>query len=247
MKEESKDLEIISSANIIDKKTINNLKKIQKDLERGFALRQRFRPRFLMEVSVLNDMKFPTPDSKYWQCNLERDVHFKNLVELCFTFKEKIADIHLLEAELHNLENISPQDEITAAKIEQKKVQIAHQKNTLIFMRKEAYERVREIMNWTDLMAQLEPKLKYSKDNPEEHMPESYSLRFAREREAMRIAGSENAAADLAGAMNIISLGKTAFVHPRVRQLIEEEKEKKEKLGGGVNDESEKVLEEHQS
>lgn len=230
---ENKDLAFVNSANILDAKTIKKLRMIEEELEHGFSVRQRFRPRFLMEVSVLNDMKFPTADAKYWQCNLERDTHFKNLVELSFNYKEKIADIHILEAELHELER-SQESEITEAKIEKKDVQIKHEKNTLTFMKKEAHERVREITNWTDIMTQLRPKLKYSKDNPEEHMPESYSLRFAREREAMQIAGRENAAHDLAGAMNIISLAKTAFDNPAVLALIEEQKKKK-KLKGGLS------------
>jgi hypothetical protein len=229
--EETEEMETIESTNILSEEVFTALADIKDDLEHGFIVRQRFRPRFLMEVSVLNDMKFPTPDAKYWQCNLERDTHFRNLVDLCFRYKEKIADIHILEAECHELER-KDESEINKTKIEKKTIQTEHERNSLIFMRKEAHERVREITNWTDLMKQLEPKLEFSKDNPEEHMPKSYSLRFAREREAMRIAGQENAAHDLAGAMNIISLAKTAFDNPRVLKLIEE---KKRKLGGDKN------------
>lgn len=229
----NQELAILHDSHILNDKSIKSLLSIKEDLEQGFLKRQRFRPRFLMEVSVLNDMKFPTPDSKYWQSNLERDTHFRNLVELSFVYKEKIADIHILEAELHELEQEQDGNEIAKARIEKKMIQIQHEKNSLVFMQKEALERVREIMNWTDIMKQLEQNLKYSKENPELHLPESFSLRFAREREAMRIAGRENAANDLAGAMNIISLGKTAFDNPRVLQLIKEEQKKK--LGGDTN------------
>lgn len=239
----NKDLALVNSANILDAKTIKKLRNIAGELEHGFNVRQRFRPRFLMEVSVLNDMKFPTPDAKYWQCNLERDTHFKNLVELSFNYKEKIADIHILEAELHELEQ-SKESETNEAKKEKKNIQIQHEENSLTFMKKEAYERVREIMNWTDIMGQLSAKLKYSKDNPEEHMPESYSLRFAREREAMQIAGRENAAHDLAGAMNIISLAKTAFDNPNVLKLI---KEGKKGIGGDKDSNRKKISGKQQS
>lgn len=227
----------ISDANILDTKTVKKLNELVEELEAGFTHRQRFRPRFLMETSVLNDMKFPTTDAKYWQCNLERDTHFRNLLFASYDYREKIADIKILEAELHGLQyelslldGNSPahERELFQAKIVKKNAQIDKENNTLIYTKKEAYERVREILNWTDIMKQLKPDLKYSKDNVEEHMPESYALRFAREREAMRIAGTENAAHDLSGAMNIISLSKSMFSHPTVIALMEEEQKAKQ-------------------
>ena len=211
----------IKDSGILPDDTLDKLKNIDKDLESGFNRRQRFRPRFLMETAVLNDMKFPTPDSKYWQCNVERDTHFRNLVMLSFDYKEKQADIMILEAELHNLEQ-RQHTELVQAKIEKKNVQIGREKAILVYMQKEARERAREILEWTDIMQNLKPHLKYDPNDVEAHMPESYAIRYGREMEAMRIAGACNAH-DMSGAMNIISISKSIEAHQQVRKLVEDE------------------------
>jgi hypothetical protein len=200
----------IKDSGILPDDILDKLKEIDEDLEAGFTRRQRFRPRFLMETAVLNDMKFPTPDAKYWQCNVERDTHFRNLVMLSFDYREKLADIEILEEEFIGL---------SGPHRTKKLVQIEREKALLIYMRKEAGERVREIMNWTDIMQKLEPDLKYDPDDVEAHMPEAYAIRYGREMEAMRIAGACGAA-DMSGAMNIISLSKSIEAHPQVRELI---------------------------
>lgn len=221
------DLARIQTSGILQPDVIDKIMEIEKDIELGFARRQRFRPRFLMEVSVLNDMKFPTPDAKYWQCNLERDVHFRNLVMASFDYREKEADIKILEAERDSLEQDSVSGsapELKRAQVCKKNVQIDRENASLIYMEKEAMERAREILTWTDLMVSLEPDLKYSVEDIEEHMPEAYTRRFARETEAMKIAGDCNVP-DLAGAMNIIALSKTISSHEAVNQLIAEEQQ----------------------
>lgn len=212
------DITQIGDSGILPEDTLKKLKEIDKDLETGFNRRQRFRPRFLMETAVLNDMKFPTPDAKYWQCNVERDTHFRNLVMASFDYKEKQADIMILEAELHELRCDEP-SELTQAQIIKKEIRIAREKAILVYMKKEARERAREVLNWTDIMQKLEPDLKYDPNDIEAHMPEAYAIRYSREMEAMRIAGELNAR-DTSGAMNIISLTKNMQTHPEVQKLM---------------------------
>lgn len=201
----------IKDSGILPDGILNELKEIDEDIEAGFIHRQRFRPRFLMETAVLNDMKFPTPDAKYWQCNVERDTHFRNLVMLSFDYREKLADIEILEEEYTTL---------SGPYHTKKLVQIEREKALLIYMQKEAGERAREILEWTEIMQNLKPLLKYDPDDVEAHMPEAYAIRYGREVEAMKIAGACNAH-DMSGAMNIISLSKSIEAHPQVRELID--------------------------
>ena len=218
------DIVEVEKSGILPENTLTQLKEIDGDLEAGFTRRQRFRPRFLMEAAVLNDMKFPTPDAKYWQCNVERDTHFRNLVMTSFDYKEKQADIAILEAEIHDLERYDT-TELTQARMMKKKIQITREQAVMVYMRKEARERAREVLNWTDIMQKLEPALKYDPDDIEAHMPEAYAIRYAREMEAMQIAGTCGAA-DMSGAMNIISLSKSIESHPNVQKLMAEERKK---------------------
>lgn len=178
---------------------LKRLEKIEKRVIKGFKNQQMFRSRYVMETSVLNEMKHPTADSKYHQCNLERDVHFRNLISLSFDYREKVADIEILKIELGSL------DGPYALK---KQIQIERETTTLHFFEKEAHERVREIINWSEIMDILEPQLKYNPDNPEEYQPEKFAIRYRREVEMMEKAGRVNAS-DLDGAMNILSLDET--------------------------------------
>lgn len=172
------------------------LKAIESDIIEGFDRQQQFRSRFLMEVSVLNEMKHPTPDSKYAQCNLERDVHFRNLIMLSYDYREKKADIEILKL-----------DKLEGPYADKQQVQIERSIAELHFMQKEAKERVREVTNWTEIMNILKPQLKYD-PNTEDHQSEKYTIRYQREVEMMIEAGKMNAQ-DMNGAMNVLSLNKT--------------------------------------
>ena len=204
------DIQTIEDSGMLIPDEIQALTSVGKSIDTGFERRQRFRPRFLMETSVLNDMKHPTPDAKYWQCNVERDTHFRNLVMLSFDYREKIADIDILR---------EGAIELSGPHLTKVQIQIERENAGLLYMQKEAQERVREIMNWSDIMKNLEPELKYDPDDTEAHMPEAYAIRAGREQEMMKLAEGQS---DMSGAMNILSVGKTMMEHPSVQKLIED-------------------------
>ena len=202
---DSFELALFKDLPFLNEDKLKALNEIKSDLIDGFKKREWGRPKYLMEVSVLKDMKFPTPDAKYWQCILERDVQFQNLLFSALDFKEKMAEIEEKDAEIDTLMK-NNHDRLALAKIKRLEVQKQRLMLQLALMRKEAEERVREIMDWTALIKEVETKLKYSKDNPEEHMPESFLIRFAAQKQIIDQLG----AADMNGAMNIIGLGQSA-------------------------------------
>ena len=198
------DLDLIRDIPLLDTKKTEQLVKIKQDLVSSFKKREVFRPKYLMEVSVLKDFKFPTPDAKYWQCVLERDVMFQNLLSLSFDFKEKQADIDIKEAQIKELKEKG--DPKSLAMIEKLKVQIQRSLFQMAIMQKEAEERHREIMAWTELINRLRPQLKYDPNDPEAHLPESFLIRAARQKMMIQQIGAQ----DMNGAMNILGLGETA-------------------------------------
>ncbi len=86
-------------------------------------------------------------------------------------------------------------------------------------MWKEGIDRVREIVEWTDIMLKFKPDLEFSADNPEEHMAKSYPLRFARQKELAERAGM----GDMNGYINIAGLAQTAFNNPKTLALMKKE------------------------
>lgn len=218
MNNENNSLIIIEKTGILDDVNFGLISKIDKELTEGFNNQIMFRPRYLMEVSVLDDVKFPTIDSKYWQANLERDVHYQNLVWLSFNYKEQQADIEIKKARIDEL--LQNDTILSKAKANKFKIQVEQMQTELMLKKKEAIERVREVINWTDIMHKFESKLEFSKDNPEEHMPKSYPLRFARQKAIIEQVG----ASDMNGAMNILGLCETSFNNPKTIKLMEQEK-----------------------
>ena len=197
-------LKIMKKTNLLSKQNTKKLLNLQSELSNCFNKRLTCRPKYIMEVAVLKDMKFPTPDAKYWQALLERDVQFQNLVMLSFDYREKLADILIKEARISTL--LKQNTPISNATAEKLKIQSERDTTLAGMMKKEASERVREILAWTDIMEKVKPDMKYSKDNPEEHMPESFLLQFAYKKQTIEKYG----ASDMDGMLNIMSLGETA-------------------------------------
>lgn len=206
------DITTIDESGLISTENITALRGVGGSIEAGFQRRQRFRPRFLMETSVLNDMKFPTPDSKYWQCTVERDVHFKNLLMLSFDYREKVVDMQILERERDATIDVLEREKVN--------IQVERSNALLIYMRKDAEERVREIMAWSEIMDELEPRLEYDPENIEAHMPKAYAIRYAIENQILQHVEGQS---DMAGAMNIISVGQSIGKHEKVINLSEKE------------------------
>jgi len=213
------ELEPLQNLPILDETQIQKLMEIKGELATSFKKLELGRPKYLMEVSVLKDMKFPTPDAKFWQCILERNIQFQNLLFEALDFQEKTAELEEVEAEIEEIENNHPHNRKSKAQLMKLDVQRKRILLQMLMLKKQAQERYREIMAWTDLIKELKPQLKYGEDNPEEHMPESFLLRFAHQRQIIEQIG----AADMDGAMNIIALGQTAA------RYWKEKKEKSEK------------------
>jgi len=198
-KKEAFELIPISETALLEEPKRSKLAELTKDLRESFKKREVLRPKYMMEVSVLKDTKFPTPDAKYWQCILERDIQFQNLLFTACDFKEKSGELMELEVTLKAKQN-APGYQM---QLDAQRMRLLLQ---LMFMRKEADDRCREIFAWTSLIKQLGQQLKYSKDDPEEHMPESFLIQMAEQRKIIEQIG----AADMNGAINIIGLGKSA-------------------------------------
>lgn len=206
----------IEGTSLLDDNVLKSLSTISSELEKGSDNRILFRPRYLMEVSVLDDVSHPTTDAKYWQCNLERDVQYQNLILLSYDYEEKAIDISIKEDRLNQFDL---SDHTQAMKAKKCEIQIKRMNNEKHNMWKEGNDRVREIIEWTDIMLKFESDLEFSADDPEEHMAKSYPLRFARQKELAERAGC----GDMNGYINIAGLAQTAFKNPDTLALMEKE------------------------
>jgi len=134
---------IISNSDILTGEDWNILLPLTSELQETFKKAQVFRTRTEMDVSVLNDIKYPTHASKYWQSVREQNVMFGELVMLSYNYRKNLVEIKKLckqqKSEKDELEN-----ELLQIEIEKKMFTSKNQEKT-------AKDRIREIKAWSDI------------------------------------------------------------------------------------------------
>ena len=188
-------LEIVEKTGILPADSLKELQAMREELEESFRRGQLFRTRTEMEVSVLNDLKFPTPDSKYWQAVREQNVMFENLVMLSYEYRKNLVEIKKLQRDLAN-EKDELERELLQIEIDKKNFIAINQRRT-------AAARLREIREWHEIKQQLKPKLECGLDNPDDHQLVSYTQRWVRQYLALGEKGSPSERANLIGQLDM--------------------------------------------
>lgn len=176
----------IQNANILGNNDVLIMKTLSKELQRVFEVHQVFRTETEMRYSVLDDVRFPTPASKYWQSIREQNVFYTNLIYLACDFEEKQGNLELLKIELSELKTND------TARIKIKKAQIKRTEFLLAEMMIEAKDRVREIAIWEQFKEELKTIGKFDIDNVNTDQPESLRLRWERQLEISQKTGHES-------------------------------------------------------
>jgi len=162
---------IIQNSDILTKEDFNILSPLTGELQDNFKKSQVFRTRTEMEVSVLNNLKFPTHSSKYWQSVREQNVMFSELVMLSYEYRKNIVEIKKLQRDLDKEED-DLEAELTQIEVEKKMFMLKNQEKT-------AKDRIREIKAWSEIK-ERELKLMNGEenDNVDDHQLISYTKRW---------------------------------------------------------------------
>jgi len=203
---------VIEDTPLFDDGEKQELVAASRNMENSFFNSQVFRTDTEARVSVLNDVKFPTPASKYYQSLREMNVHQCELVNLLFDYEDKKQDIKIAQVEAAELESeyekLADKDSLEATKLEaqmtKKNIELERQVFALKNMKRAADGRKREIMQWDRILNELEPILEAAKiptNDPDAHQKVSYAVRFTRQTiNALK----SNAKMDVAEANNLI-------------------------------------------
>ena len=122
---------------------LDGLKELTNELRDTFIKTQVFRTRTEMEVSVLNDIKFPTPALKYWQSMREQNVMFTELVLLSYDYRENLIRLKILQREFEQ-EKDDLKRELLKVDLDRKMFVSKEQERT-------AKARVRELKDWSEI------------------------------------------------------------------------------------------------
>lgn len=182
----------IQVSKLLSLEEFDKLKEMALELEEAVDSVQRHRTRTEMEVSVLNDLKFPTSASKYWQSIREQCAMFQGVAMLSFDYREENVRIKVLQQRILQ-ESDELKKELLQIKLERKRYLVEDMKRT-------AKARIREIKDWSEI------KSRESKQMTEEELAEvgnhqliSYTKRWINQRIEMGSSGSPSERHNLLG------------------------------------------------
>jgi hypothetical protein len=174
---------IIQESKVLEESDFQSLVSLSDELKETFLKSQVFRTRTEAEISVLNNIKHPTPSSKYWQATREQGVMFHELVMLSYEYRKNLVEIKKLERDL-NMEADDLDRELKQIEVERK---LFISKN----MERTARDRIREIHMWSEIKEReanmMTPDELADVDN---HQLVSYTQRFIKQAKAMGENGS---------------------------------------------------------
>jgi hypothetical protein len=170
---DTQSLAIIDNSSILEKADFDKVLALKDELNHTFLHSQVFRTRTEMEISVLNDLHFATPDAKYWQSMREQNVHYTELVNLSYEYRKNIIEIKKLERQLAE-ETDDLEAELLRIEIDRKQFGKLQQERV-------AKDRIREIQQWHEIKKNLLPELKHGIDDVDEHQLLSYAREFIAE------------------------------------------------------------------
>jgi uncharacterized protein YjgD (DUF1641 family) len=135
---------------LLENDELKELKAIEQEINHAWHVKQIFRTDTEARYAVLNDFKFPTKASKYWQAVREQMAHFDALVSSSFELRRKEIDLREIEENLGANDFIGrPYDEL---RMEINRDELLFQ---IASMKQVAKDRVREIMQWSTIKSEV--------------------------------------------------------------------------------------------
>ena len=151
--------------NLLDPNDVKEFKEMTSELRDTWTKKQVFRTETEMRMSVLQDAKYPTKASKYWQCVREQNVFLENLMSLSFDARRNEVKLKRLQEKL--LKEEDPlKKELLQIDIDEKTYGVAN-------MQLIARDRMREIKLWSTLKKEFNDGSFDDKD-VNRHQLESY-------------------------------------------------------------------------
>ena len=206
---------------IEDSKSLDTLKE---ELEHTFNNVQVHRTRTEMEVSVLNDLKFPTHASKYWQALREQSVMMSGVIGMSFEYRLEEVRLKKLDRRMVTEED-KLNKELLKIKIEQKEYKLKE-------MKRIASHKVREILEWSDIKDREKAEMSEEElSNVNNHQLISYTQRWINQLIEMGNSGSPSENQNLIGQLksglkmckekNLLEIALKPYSTGNQKQLME--------------------------
>jgi len=196
--------------NLLDPEEVKIFKGLTDELRDTWTKKQMFRTETEMQFSVLNDAKYPTKASKYWQCVREQNVFLENLMTLSFDYRRTEVKIKRLQEKL-NKETDPLKKELLQIDIDEK---IYSKASAQLVAR----DRMREIKLWSKFKKKFDDG-SFDTKNVNTHQLNSYHLTMKNKAETLTSGSSQPEVFNVLGQLQSIE---------RIKKDIAIENKKKE-------------------
>ena len=207
--------------NLLEPSDLSAFKGMVDELRDTWTKKQMFRTETEARFSVLQDNRYPTKASKYWQCVREQSSYLDNLMALSFDYRRNDAKIKWLESKIEKEE-----DEYKATKYQ---IDLDECKFAKASMEKTARHRMREIKMWSKLKKEFNDGSFNDKD-VNQHQLESYGLQYAEKAKTLNQNSNEsevfNVMGQLQSLQRIKKSGELESSYKEKEQITQHEKPK---------------------
>ena len=181
--------------NLLDAEDVSKFKELTGELRDTWTKKQVFRTETEMRMSVLQDAKYPTKASKYWQCVREQNVFLENLMSLSFDARRNEVKLKKLKQKLEK-EKDPIKQELLQIDIDEKTYSVAN-------MQLVARDRMREIKLWSTLKKEFNDGSFDTKD-VNRHQLDSYALIMKNKAETLTQGSSQPEVFNVLGQLQTI-------------------------------------------
>ena len=198
--------------NLLDPNEVKEFKELTNELRDTWTKKQVFRTETEMRMSVLQDAKYPTKASKYWQCVREQNVFLENLMSLSFDARRNEVKLKRLQEKL--LKEEDPlKKELLQIDIDEKTYSVAN-------MQLVARDRMREIKLWSVLKKEFNDGSFDDKD-VNSHQLDSYHLIMKNKAETLTSGSSQPEVFNVLGQLQTIERVKKSgeMIYNKKEQL----------------------------
>ena len=198
--------------NLLDPNDVKEFKEMTSELRDTWTKKQVFRTETEMRMSVLQDAKYPTKASKYWQCVREQNVFLENLMTLSFDARRNEVKLKRLQEKLKTEEDPLKR-ELLQIDIDEKTYSVAN-------MQLVARDRMREIKLWSTLKKEFNDGSFDDKD-VNRHQLDSYALIMKNKAETLTSGSSQPEVFNVLGQLQTIERVKKSgeMIYNKKEQL----------------------------
>ena len=198
--------------NLLDVEDVKAFKALTSELRDTWTKKQLFRTETEMRMSVLQDAKYPTKASKYWQCVREQNVFLENLMTLSFDARRNEVKLKKLKQKLET-EKDPIKRELLQVDIDEKTYSVAN-------MQLVARDRMREIKLWSTLKKEFNDGTFDTKD-VNRHQLDSYHLIMKNKAETLTSGSSQPEVFNVLGQLQTIERVKKSgeMIYNKKEQL----------------------------